>query len=154
MQQSKPIIFTKAGYEDLQKKYDTLLPERKTAIEQLQKAREMGDLSENGFYKAAKAKLSSIDHQMYRMKQLLRFGVVKESISQEEIEVGSKVRIDDGIQQREIMLVGDHEANPSEGKISFRSPIGKALFRRKTGEEIVVETPRGITKYKILQISI
>ncbi|SRR5258708_5386389 len=148
------IIFTKTGYADLQKNYDKLLIERKSAVIQLQKAREMGDLSENGFYKATKANLGSIDHQIHRSKYLLRFGVIKDAISPEIIDIGSTVIIDDGVKEREILLVGEHEANPSEGKISFRSPIGKGLFHKKIGDEISIETPRGKITYKINKILI
>src|SRR5579859_5231910 len=122
MKNPKQVIFTKDGYETLQKKYNELLIERKSAVEQLTKAREMGDLSENGFYKAAKAKLGSIDHQLYTSKNLLRFGIVMKPIIQGTIQIGNTIVIDDGKKQREIILVGEHEANPSLGKISYRSP--------------------------------
>lgn len=152
MTQLPSIIFTQAGYDDMQEKYSLLIVERKAAVGQLQKAREMGDLSENGFYKASRAKLSSIDHQLHRLKYLLRFGKVKEPTLSHSIDIGTTVVIEGNNKEQTIQLVGEHEANPSEGKISFRSPIGKALMAKTEGDQISVATPRGETAYKILQV--
>lgn len=153
MKTLKKIVFTKAGYEDLQKKYDTLLEERVTAVEQLKKAREMGDLSENGFYKATKAKLGSIDHQITMTKHFLRYGVISDANSQEGIQIGNTIVIKNENQEKQIILVGEQEANPSEGKISFRSPLGKGLINKKLGDLVKIETPRGSITYKIISVN-
>lgn len=74
----KKIPFTKEGFEKNQKDYDLLLEKRKEILVRLQAAREMGDLSENGAYTAAKLELRSTDRELRRLKYLLRFGVVTE----------------------------------------------------------------------------
>ncbi|HSW96313.1 MAG TPA: GreA/GreB family elongation factor [Candidatus Saccharimonadales bacterium] len=152
MNAQKKIIFTKSGYEELQKKYTSLLTERVSAVEQLKKAREMGDLSENGFYKAAKQKLGSLDHDLFITKHYLRFGVVTESNSQNSIQIGSRVTVDNGQKEWEITLVGKHESNPSQNKISFISPLGKGLLNKHIGETINIETPKGTVVYRVIQI--
>ena len=147
------IPFTKEGYERIQHEYDQLLNERKDAVVQLQKAREMGDLSENGFYKAAKTKLSSIDHNLHRLRYLIRFGKVKEINADDTIDIGNIVLVDDGTKKRSFTIVGGHESNPLEGKISNFSPIGKALIGKKIGDMVNVQTPGGNITYRILGIS-
>lgn len=152
IKQPRNIIYTKAGYQELQEKYEKLLSERVVAVEQLKKARDMGDLSENGFYKASKQKLGSIDHQLLLMKHYLRYGVITESNSQNSIQIGAIVTIETHEIKKTISLVGEHEANPSEGKISFRSPLGKGLLNKKIGDIAAIETPRGIINYTIVTI--
>lgn len=152
MKEPRKIIYTKSGYEELQEKYDRLLAERVTAVEQLKKAREMGDLSENGFYKASKQKLGSIDHQIFLTKHYLRYGVVAESVAQDSVQIGSSVTIETDSNQKTIAIVGEHEANPSEGKISFRSPLGKGLLHKKLGDTVSIQTPRGETVYIVKEI--
>ncbi|MFS6706523.1 transcription elongation factor GreA, partial [Staphylococcus aureus] len=68
----KQIRFTKEGYAKLKKDRADLLKSRPEAVQDLKKARDMGDLSENGYYKAARSKLSSIDHNLDRMKVFLK----------------------------------------------------------------------------------
>lgn len=153
MKEPKKIIFTKQGYEDLEKKYASLLHERISAVEQLKKARDMGDLSENGFYKASKAKLGSLDHQIRVTKHLLRYGVISANSSAHVIEIGNTVTLHNDSGEKTITLVGEHETNPSEGKISFRSPLGKELVHKKVEDVVTVETPRGTTTYKVIRIS-
>jgi transcription elongation factor GreA len=153
MKEPKKIIFTKSGYQDLQDKYDSLLTERVSAVEQLKRAREMGDLSENGFYKAAKQKLGSLDNQIFRTKHFLRYGIISEKSSSHVIEIGNTITLRNDNGEKTITLVGEHEANPSEGKISFRSPLGKELVNKKVGDIVTVETPRGTTTYKVIRIS-
>jgi transcription elongation GreA/GreB family factor len=112
----------------------------------------MGDLSENGFYKASRAKLSSLDHQLLVAKHQLRFGKIIEGSPIDGIQIGSEAIIDDGIKQRTIIIVGETEANPLEGKISFRSPIGKQLLGKKLDETFVVEVPKGTLTYKVIKL--
>ncbi len=153
MKPAKSIIFTKSGYGELQKKYQLLLEERKNTVEQLKKAREMGDLSENGFYKAAKAKLGSVDHQISVSHYLLRFGIVSEPENHGTIQIGRTAIIKDSVHQKEITLVGEHEANPLLGKISHHSPLGKALLGKKKGDNVLVQSPRGEAMYTIVKIT-
>ncbi|HSW88577.1 MAG TPA: GreA/GreB family elongation factor [Candidatus Saccharimonadales bacterium] len=153
MKEPKKIIFTRTGYHDLQNKYDTLLSERVLAVEQLKKAREMGDLSENGFYKAAKQKLGALDHQIFRTKHFLRYGIISDTSGQNGIQIGNIVHIDNGKEQKEIIIVGEQEANPSEKKISFRSPLGKGLLNKQVGETVEIQTPRGNITYKIVHFT-
>ncbi len=147
------ILFTPKGYQDLlvqQKKFDA---DRPAAVEDLQKAREMGDLSENGYYKAARAKLSFIDAQLRRLERLLKQAFVVQPVTKDEVEIGSQVKISDGQKNYQYALVGGYESNPLKGTISHRSPMGRALMGRKEKDVVRVHSPSGVKKYTILKIN-
>lgn len=149
----KKIIFTQKGYDDLKKEYKKLLDSRPEAVKTLTRAREMGDLSENGFYKAAKWKLSSIDYNLRRLKSLIKQAVVVQASSKEIVEVGNKVSVvGDNKIVRNFEIVGRYESDPSSNKISDQSPIGKSLINKRVGDEVKVSTPKGIINYKIIKI--
>lgn len=148
----KRIPFTKDGYQKVLDEKVKLLAERPEAVEHLHKAREMGDLSENGYYKASRAKLSSIDANLRRIERLVRLGKVIETTGNDFINFGNTATISDGTKTYEYTLVGGYESDPAQKTVSQFSPIGKALMNKKVGEEIVVQAPSGIRKYTIESI--
>jgi transcription elongation factor GreA len=149
----KPVRFTKAGYEKLQAEYEALKAQRPAVVEDVKKAREMGDLSENGYYKASKAKLSFIDGQLRRLKFSLKQAVIITDAVTGKVGIGSKVKLTNGEREYQFEIVGDLEANPSEKKISLLSPLGKSLAGKKVGEVAEIVTPMKTTTYKILEIT-
>jgi len=149
----KQIPFTQEGYDDMKNDRLRLQEKRKETVISLSRAREMGDLSENGLYKAAKMELGSIDRQLRRIDNLLRYAHIVGHQTTGVIDICSNVVVFDGTKQRKFSMVGDFEADPSNGKISQRSPIGRAMLGRQMGEEIEIETPGGKIKYRILSIS-
>jgi len=147
------IIFTKNGFEKLRKDYEELVESRPLAVADLRKAREMGDLSENGYYRAAKFKLSDIDRNIRRYSYLIKSAQVINSFQKEVVEIGSKVSLIIGNSEKNYQIVGEYEANPGDGKISHLSPIGKALIGKKAGEIVKIESPSGQTEISIKQIA-
>lgn len=147
------IRFTKEGFEKAKQEYENLLAERPAVIEDLQKARELGDLKENGYYQASRQKLSYIDGRLFRLKMDMKYAVIVESSSANGVSIGNTVTLVDGENERIYTIVGDFEANPSEGKISLLSPLGKAVDGKKIGEDVILETPRGKTIFKIRNIT-
>lgn len=147
------ISFTKEGYEAVKKKYDSLLSERKPAVEDLRKARELGDLSENGWYKAAKFKLVFIDRQLRELSYQIKYGKVSEEKTVGVVCVGSSVLLASRGNEERYSIVGEYEGNPGEKKLSSVSPLGKALLGKKIGDTIVISVPAGISSYTILKIS-
>ena len=81
----KQLRFTKIGFEALKRQQADLLSGRKGAVDELKKARELGDLSENGLYKAARARLSSIDARLQRIKLQLTTIKITEWIQSRQI---------------------------------------------------------------------
>lgn len=152
MRKIKKIPVTKEGFEKLQKELLNLKALRPQAVETLSEARKLGDLSENGLYTAAKMRLRSIDSQIFRINAQIKLADIIEENKSGVVGLGSKVKVSDGKSKRLFYIVGDYEADPLNGKITSNSPIGKSLMRKKVRDEILVKTPSGIVKYKILEI--
>jgi len=154
MQQNIPpqIKYSKEGYEKLKNKLSELEKKREEVIKSLQSAREQGDLSENGAYKAAKFELGNVDRQLRLVKYQIRYGKVVEKNHNNKIDFGSTVTLDDHGKELNFTLVGAYESNPSENKISINSPIGKAVLGRNQGDLISVNTPLGTRMFKIINI--
>lgn len=152
MRTPQPIAFTTEGFDKVQKEHQELILRRKDAVIQLRTAREMGDLSENGAYKAARHELSTIDRRLRHLNMLLRFGRVVEKKTSNQVDIGSTVVVDDGNQKREFVIVGNFESNPIAGKISTISPIGRALMGKRIDDSVNVQTPSGIITYTVRKI--
>jgi transcription elongation factor GreA len=150
----KKIIFTKIGLENLMKKNEKLVGERPAAVLDLKKAREMGDLSENGYYKAARAKLNDIDREVRHNNYLIKSAVVKPLSSVFVVDVGLRVSIEVDGEERIYNLVGEYEANPKEGKISQLSPVGRALIGKKVNDQFALQLADKTRVYKIKKIEL
>lgn len=148
----KRIPVTKEGFENLQKELEELKALRPLAVKTLSEARSMGDLSENGLYTAAKARLRSIDSQMFRLEIQIKLADIIGDNKTGIVGINTKVKVTDGNNTREIHVVGDYESNPLEGKISQHSPLGKALLGKKVGQTVEFVAPKGTITYKILNI--
>jgi transcription elongation factor GreA len=149
----KTIQFTEEGYQKLLDEAKRLNEKRPATVESLRVAREMGDLSENGAYKAARFELSAIDRELRRVNNLLRYGVVVKTQNNGTVQFGSTVTISDGKKDMTFMLVEGFESDPKEHKLSMKSPIGHAVFGKKIGENIVVTTPSGLKHFTVTAIS-
>ncbi len=150
----KPINvqFTREGFEKLKTEYDELLASRPEAVVKLTQMREMGDLSENAGYHAAKEKLGQIDHRLRELKLLLRFGEIIEDAAGDVVDLGTRVTVENNDGVFEYTIVGGMEADPSKNKLSNTSPIGSALMGKEAGDSITIETPNGSIAYKIKAI--
>lgn len=148
----RKIEFTKKGFEKLKSEYQELLNLRPKAVEELKRARELGDLSENGLYKAARTNLSFIDRMLTGISQQLKQAVIIEKRNKDIVEIGSKVTLIDGNGETTFDIVGELESDPSEGKISLLSPIGEAIRGKKTGDKVIIQTPKRKIIYEIVKI--
>jgi transcription elongation factor GreA len=146
------IAFTQAGLDKVVAERDKLLAERPDAVSNLTKAREMGDLSENGYYKESRARLSFIDGRLRHLEKLIKFAEVVTPQAGGTINFGSKVKLKSGEKELEYTVVGSFESDPAQKTISARSPLGKELMGKQAGDEISVTTPNGETKYRILEV--
>ena len=148
-----PIPFTKEGYQKVLEEKAKLLSERPEAVEHLRKSREMGDLSENGYYKASRARLSFLDARIRRVERLVRLGRIVESKGNSFVDIGSSVTISDGVKEYTYTIVGGYESDPTQQTISHISPIGRALIGKKIHDVVEVTAPSGVKKYTIQNIA-
>lgn len=145
----KTIRFTKEGFEELKKKLETLKNQRPSAVLDLKKARDQGDLSENGYYKSARLKLTEIDRNLRLIGFQVKNAFIVENKNKNIVGIGTRVKLSNGIT---FLIVGDLEAKPSEKKISLLSPIGQALEGKKQGDKVEITTPQEKLSYKILEV--
>ena len=148
----KQIFFTKSGFQKLTDELQQLQMNRKPALKNLQEARLLGDLSENGAYRATRWKLSSIDRRIRYLEKTLRYAVVKEITNNDLVQIGSFVTVVNDENKVTYEIVGGHESDISLNKISCYSPLGKALLNKKVNDKITVSIPSGEKTYLILAI--
>ncbi len=148
----EPVPFTKDGYEKIVQEQKQLLIDRVDAIGHLQKSRELGDLKENGYYQASRQKVNAIDARLRRIKFLLKYGVILETAGKGVVDIGSNVELDQDGTKITYQIVGGEESNPSEGKISHKSPLGRALLGKKVGEKVTLDVPAGFIHYTLEKI--
>lgn len=148
----KLIAFTAEGLEKVKREKAILQSKRPEAVKNLTAAREMGDLSENAAYRVARAKLSSLDSRLRYLSRLILLGRVGKPPAGGEIGIGSRVRLQQNGKHFDYKLVGSFESDPSKGKISHVSPIGKALMGKRPGETITLVSPSGKTSYEIIAV--
>jgi len=148
------ILLTPEGLEKIKKEYENLTTTRRKEIaERIQKARELGDLTENAEYDAAREEQATVEGRIAELEELMkRAEVVKNNRCPVQIDVGCRVRVHLEGRDEEFQIVGAPEADPTAGKISHESPLGQALLGKKVGDKIEVEAPVGKLVYKILDI--
>jgi transcription elongation factor GreA len=159
MSQKKHLL-TPEGLEKLKAELDGLVNDRrKEIIERIQEAVSHGDLSENADYAQAKEEQSFIEGRVQEIEEIIKNAeIIHASSHRSTATIGSTVVVmvkkagDDKAAERTYTIVGANEANPSEGKISNESLIGKALLGRKAGESFPVTTPAGEVQYEVKEI--
>jgi transcription elongation factor GreA len=148
---------TREGYRELEDELDDLKGRRMNEIAQkLKEAREQGDLSENAEYDAAKDEQRDVKARIDEIEAILKTAEIMDSedVDSNAVSFGGKVTFLDELtdEVKEFKIVGSTEANILNGKLSNESPLGLALLRHKIGDEVSVEAPDGVFKYKILDI--
>ena len=129
--------------------------ERPAVIEAIEIARAHGDLSENAEYHAAKERQGQIEAMILDMEDQLSRAMVIDptTLSGDKVVFGATVTLlDEDEKQVKYQLVGQVEANATQGRISYASPLGKALIGRTVGEEVEVTTPSGEKYYEIQKL--
>lgn len=129
--------------------------DRPALAEKLREAVAMGDLKENADYHDTREKMSLLEGRIQRLETIIRDAEVVENTGpSDEVRIGSIVTIrEEGQDDDEVYtIVGQAEANPREGKISQKSPIGAALLNRRKGDKVKVETPNGKVTFRIRKI--
>lgn len=148
-----PQFLTKNGYKKLKKRFKKLKEERKEIAKRIEKAKEMGDISENAGYEKAKEDQAFTEGKIQKLKNIFRNAKIVEKQEGSKIGIGSQMKVKVDGEEKKLHLVGEGEIDPAAGKISYESPIGKKLMGKEKGDEITVETPSGETTYKVMEVS-
>ena len=153
----KKNLMTYEGLKKLENELQDLKVNRRQEVAQkIKEAREQGDLSENAEYDAAKDEQRDIEARIEEIEKILKNAeVADDEVSIGTVNLGITVTVYDYEFEEEIVfkLVGSTEAKSLENKISNESPLGKALMGKTAGAEVEVETPAGIMKYKVVNVT-
>ena len=150
-----PNYLTPEGAKKLAAELNQLLNvERVKVVQEVAEAAAQGDRSENAEYIYGKKKLREIDRRIrFITKRLDSSVVVKQEATHAEVRFGATVDVEDENGKKSTyLIVGPDEASPSDGRISFQSPLGRALMKRKVGDVVSVVRPAGEIEIEIKDI--
>ncbi|MGD8996847.1 MAG: transcription elongation factor GreA [Anaerolineae bacterium] len=153
----KKVYLTPEGREELREELEELVSVKRPALaERLRKAIAQGDLSENADYHTAKEEQSFLEGRIQEIEATLRTAeIIQETKRSNVVSLGSRVTVvEEGGQGAETFrIVGVAETDPINGKVSYESPIGKALLGRQVQDVVTVEAPGGEIAFRITEIS-
>lgn len=152
MSQESPI--TKSGLDKIKLELDHLVKvERESLKKIIQEARELGDLKENAEYHAAKEKQSQMEGRIMQLQGAIAASRVVNiaDVKTDKIVFGATVTLLDIEKDTKVkyQIVGEFESSSEKGKISYTSPLGKALIGKEEGDTITVRAPKGDIEYEV-----
>jgi transcription elongation factor GreA len=145
-------FLTKEKKQELEKELLFLKTEKRSEIlERLAFAKSLGDLSENAEYHSSKEDQGKNEARISQIEAILKDAIIVEANTDGTVGIGSTVELTkkESGDVKTYQIVGSEEADLSAGKMSFDSPIGKAVMDKKKGDEVSVTTPKGETIYII-----
>ena len=149
------VHITPEGLEDVRKELDELVQQRRPYIAaKIKAARELGDLSENFEYHAAKNEQGFIEARINQLDSIVKNHVLIETKKGSSVvAMGSTVRFqEDGEGEERYRIVGPAEADPKAGRVSYESALGKALIGHKVGEQVKIDSPNGSYRVRIVGV--
>lgn len=148
---AKPVPLTPEGKRKLEEELAYLVNVRRPEVaEKIHSAKMDGDIMENAGYEAAKEEQAMLEGRIAYLENLLRHVVLIENDGQSAtVRLGSMVTIQEEGQDdlETYVIVGAAEADPTAGRISNESPLGKALMGRKVGDRVTVMAPGGQVRF-------
>lgn len=147
--------FTQAAIDRMRRDLERLeKTERPLAAEEVHRTKQMGDLSENAAYQEAKVHLRRINDRITTLGERLKHAVVIDQLENEsgKIRIGSVVKLSFDGKEITYEILGSHESNPREGRISHISPLGKLLLGHVRGDNVVLATQNKEHVYHVLSV--
>ena len=152
----KPTFLTLAGKRKLEEELDYLRSVRRPAVAaKIHEAKEGGDIMENAGYDEAKNEQAFVEGRIMTLDALLsRVEIITESKQADSVCLGCSVTVmEKGSDAETFRIVGKTESDPTQGRISDESPLGRALMGHHVGDHIKVQTPMGPRQFEILDVS-
>ena len=146
------IRLTRHGKRELEEELEQLIATRPEMAKRIAIARGFGDLSENAEYSAAREVQNRTESRIREIQNILENSSVIKGTVKGEVSLGDTVVVDDGSKKREFTVVSAVEADPANGKISNKSPLGGQLMNKKIGDKATIKTPRSEKVYEIVDI--
>ncbi len=152
----RAISLTQQGYAELESELATLKGKRPQAIDEMRRAAADKDFRENAPLEAAREQRGHLEGRIRELEETLKSAVVIDGKQEDtqEVNIGGSVILRDLASGEELRytLVSPREVDPTKGKISVASPIGKAIIGQGQGEVVEVTVPAGKLRYQIIQI--
>lgn len=153
----KEVLLSQSGYDKLKAELEELKgPVKARIAEAIREAKSHGDLRENAAYHEAKLNQTRLEGRIADLEKVLHTARIVERPAGAEntAHLGSKIKLKDlkWGDELTVELVGSYEADPANDLISITSPLGSALIDKGVEDEIEVEAPAGVQKYKILAL--
>lgn len=147
---------TPTGYHEIETEIDALKQDRPAKIKQLQEARALGDLSENAEYSAAKRDLRHLESRLRFLNKQLQYAQVVQPSETNQIDIGKRVTLEfsDDHFEETYTIVGKQEADLKNRKLSFDSPLGRAILNHTKNDVVSVTAPDGQYHVKIVNVEI
>ncbi len=150
-------LVTREGFEKLHTELKHLTEvRRREEADRIRQAREFGDISENSEYDDAKNEQYLLERRIGELQRRIRNAKVVDPSEMEgdAVDLGTRVtlRAVGEEEERTFQIVGANESDPTSGKLSHASPVGRAVLKRRVGEKVTVSTPRGATEYEIVNV--
>ena len=143
---------TPEGKAELEKEVEQLKGRRGEIAEKIAEARDLGDLSENAEYDAAREEQGIVETRIAEIENILQNAQIIKTTGANEVHLGSRVTLEANGKQVTYTLVGPVEADPLSGKISNESPIGKVILGKRIGDTATITTPKGELTYTITEL--
>jgi transcription elongation factor GreA len=153
-------LVTPEGLEKLQRELSYLTEVRRKEIaDRIRQARDFGDISENSEYDDAKNEQYLLERRISELQRRIRSAKVVDpsEVDTDAVDLGTRVTlrvVGAKGEERTFQIVGAHESDPTSGKLSHASPVGRAVLRRRVGDKVTVSTPRGSTEYEIVNVEV
>ena len=145
---------TQQGLINLKKLLDKLKQKRKEISLRIKRAKEFGDLSENAEYSEAKEAQNMNEAKIAELEAEVRSAEVVDEVQIKNlVQIGSTIKVKKDQVERIFKMVGANEADPEKGFISNESPLGAEFLGKKKGDNVDINLPSGVAKYKILEVS-
>lgn len=152
---NQAVYLTAEGLKKLEEELEHLRSvRRKEVAERLHEAMEGGDLIDNAEYEAAKNEQAFIEGRILEVEHMLaQAQIIEPSESTGIVDIGNTVVVkQDGKKRETFTIVGAAEADPKNGLISNESPLGQALLGHQVGDEVEVDAPAGVLRFRIVKI--
>jgi transcription elongation factor GreA len=152
--ESQEVFLTNDGLQRAVNQLNFLRTVKRAEVAQyLNDTKESGDVIDNAAYEEAKNQYLHLEGRIHELEEMVAKAKVIQSSHSSVVALGSTIHLRTGEgREYRYQLVGAFEAEPSAGRISNESPVGKAMLGHKTGDLVIVSTPGGVKEYTILSI--
>ncbi|HKF19361.1 MAG TPA: transcription elongation factor GreA [Candidatus Dormibacteraeota bacterium] len=154
MDLSEPVLLTAGGLEKLKRDLERAQARRVEAFERMKEAAQPGDIEDNPELEQAKEEVARLNERIWELEEMIGRAQIIEDKNSGVVEPGSTIEVEDEEGERTVyQLVGAVEADPSTGRISVESPVGRALVGKRAGDSVTVEVPAGTVELTVRAVS-